>query len=211
MIDSKFRNLYEKHVISLLLKVSFIKRLSPHSLTILALFVGISTAPLLAFHLNKTAIAALIFSGLLDTLDGSIARFQHISSPKGAVLDITSDRAVEFSFILGLYLLDPSRGLFCLFMLGSVLLCITSFLVVGIFSKNDSQKSFYYSPGMIERTEAFAFFIACIAFPNYFVFLSISFSILVLVTAMKRIIDFQKSVSPTSVKNIDIKETEDKF
>lgn len=69
------------------------------------------------------------------------------------------DRVVEFVVVLALWFVAPQqRGLWCLLMLGSMLLCITSFLVVGIFSENQSQKSFHYSSGLMERAEAFSFF-----------------------------------------------------
>lgn len=57
------------------------------------------------------------------------------------------------------------RGLWCMLTLGSMLLCITSFLVVGIFTENQSQKSFHYSPGLMKRAEAFSFFIAMMIWP----------------------------------------------
>ena len=170
---------------------------------------GIESAPLLAFHFYKAAVLAIVLSGFIDTLDGAIARFHQSSSPKGAILDITSDRAVEFSIILGLFFVSPeTRGLPCILMLGSVLLCITSFLVVGIFKDNESQKGFHYSPGMVERTEAFAFFIALILLPEYFLILSIVFSILVFLTAFRRIFEF---ISTARSEKFDVKEAKDKF
>lgn len=124
-------------------------------------------------------------------LDGSLARHQNKTSPIGAALDITADRLVEFAIILGLFLIDPhKRGLLCLLMLGSVLLCITTFLVVGIFSENQSEKGFHYSPGLMERTEAFAFFALMMLFPIYFTPLAAIFSALTFFTAGKRLYEF---------------------
>ena len=79
-------------------------------------------------------------------------------------------------------------------MLGSVLICITSFLVVAIVSDNQSEKSFYYSPGLMERAEAFIFFILMIWLPQYFSFLSMSFIILVSYTALKRVYDYSVQI-----------------
>jgi phosphatidylglycerophosphate synthase len=137
------------------------------------------------------AVLCLALSGFLDTLDGSIARHTQRASPKGAALDIISDRVVEFVIILSLFLIDPaSRALPSLFMLGSVLICITSFLIVGIFTQNESQKSFHYSPGLMERAEAFIFFAAMILFPLAFPVLSALFSLLVAITALIHIFQF---------------------
>ena len=76
-------------------------------------------------------------------------------------------------------------------MLGSILLCVTSFLVVGIFSENSSKKGFYYSPGLIERLEAFIFFICMLVLPMYFEALSIIFTILVVMTTVIRVMQFR--------------------
>ena len=122
-----------------------------------------------------------------------MARYQGKAGNRGAMLDILSDRAVESSVILGLYAVDPhSRGWFCLFMLASVLLCVTTFLVTGIFVQQKSEKSFYYSPGLMERSEAFIFFGLMITFPAAFTPLSSSFSLLVGWTAIKRLYDFSR-------------------
>ena len=133
-------------------------------------------------------------TGFLDTLDGSLARHLKTTSPKGTVFDITSDRLVEFSIILGLYAFDPThRALGTLLMLGSVLICVTSFLVVGIFEDNQTEKGFHYSPGIMERAEAFLFFGAMILFPSYFMILAILFTSLVFLTAVIRLSQFSKT------------------
>lgn len=191
MIDTRWRTKYQKWCIEPLLRSPWVLAAHPHLITFIALFFGVSILFLLANGLIKTALAALIFSGFLDTLDGSLARHKNQASSKGAVIDITSDRLVEFSIIMGLYLVNPEkRALLCLCMLGAILLCITTFLVVGIFQKNSTEKSFYYSPGIMERSEAFIFFAAMILFPYYFAWLAISFIVLVVLTALWRIYEF---------------------
>lgn len=194
MIDSHGRSFYQKVFINPFLPVfSF---LSPATITCFALLAGISVLPLLAFKYSEYALIMLLLSGFLDTLDGSVARFKNQTTPFGAALDIMGDRVVEFSVILGLYLFQPEeRSLNSLLMLGSILLCITSFLVVGVFTQNNTEKSFHYSPGLIERAEAFIFFSLMILFPFNFPVLSYLFSALVLFTALVRIRQFGKSFS----------------
>lgn len=192
MIDSYFRISYQNKVLDPLLSNRLLHQTSPHFLTFLACFTGLCIPVLLSFHLHYLAFIFLLFSGFFDTLDGSLSRHRNISSPKGAVFDIVSDRFVEFCVFLGLYLYHPLRGLPIIVMLGAVFLCITSFLVVGIFHKNESEKSFYYSPGLIERTEAFIFFSLMILFPTFFLPLAYLFSLLVLLTVFIRIYQFTK-------------------
>lgn len=192
MIDTYFRVPYQSFLVEPLLFIfPQIKRVSPKVLTLCGCFCGVVVIPLLMYELTFLALFFLLLSGYFDTLDGTIARLSCKSSPQGAVLDIFCDRAVEFSIILGLFLVDPeSRGFLSLMMLGSSLMCVTSFLTVGIFTKNESEKGFYYSPGLIERGEAFLFFIAMILFPSFFLVLALTFSFLVILTALIRIYEF---------------------
>lgn len=193
MLEGLFRDTYQKTVIEPLLKFPAIQKLKPLTVTYTACLVGVCFLPFLYMGWKWAAITALVLSGFLDTLDGSLARLQNASSPKGAVWDIVCDRTVEFSIILGLFLQVPEqRALLSLNMLGSILLCITSFLVVGIFTGNEgnSGKSFHYSPGIMERAEAFIFFIAMVLLPDAFVPLSSLFISLVLLTTLIRLVQF---------------------
>ena len=84
-----------------------------------------------------------MFSGYLDVLDGSIARLQNSSSNFGTMLDILSDRAVEIFIIVAIFINQPLENLWvAIFMLVSISFCVYSFLLVGIFSQRESQKSF---------------------------------------------------------------------
>ncbi|MBI2742376.1 MAG: CDP-alcohol phosphatidyltransferase family protein [Chlamydiales bacterium] len=193
MIEANFRKIYQSVCVDPLLRFKIIYKLPPNLLTCLSTLFGLSVTPLLFFGLYIEAFIFMIFSGFLDTLDGSLARYLKISSSKGAVLDIVSDRLVEFAILLGLYSIDPhSRALPTIVMLGSILICVSSFLVVGIFTENKTQKGFFYSPGLIERAEAFIFFSIMILFPKSYLFLSYLFAFLVFVTAAIRIGQFLK-------------------
>lgn len=181
MIDSYGRSLYQKALVDRLLPV--FSTLLPITLTSFALFF--------------CACGMLVVSGFLDTMDGSVARLKNQTSPFGAALDITSDRIVEFSVIFGLYFFDPeNRALSCFLMLGSILFCVTSFLVVGIFTQNSSEKSFHYSLGLMERAEAFIFSSFLILLPGYFIPKSTLFSGLVFLTGVYRLRQFKKSTLP---------------
>lgn len=165
--------------------------ITPNGVSIFAGLLG----PCIAFSLwaqnSWLAVLLILFSGYLDTLDGTLARLTQKASSSGAAIDIFSDRVVELSIILGLYAYAPeARGFLCLAMLGSSLLCITSFLVVGIFEANASQKSFYYSPGLMERAEAFVFFLLMIVLPVLFAPLAWVYTVLVLWTACLRLWQF---------------------
>lgn len=191
MIDSYYRKIYQRVCVEPFLP--FFKRFSPQTLTLLSCFIGLMICPLLMFNFPWIAFLALLLSGFLDTLDGSLARYLNVASSKGAALDIVCDRIVEFAVIMGLFFVDTSaRALESLLMLGSILLCITTFLVVGIFVENQSVKSFFYSPGLVERGEAFMFFSIMILFPSTFIVAAYLFSALTFFTAFFRLWEFIK-------------------
>ena len=62
--------------------------------------------------------------------------------------------------------------------------------MTGIFIANDSQKGFHYSPGIMERAEAFIFFIIMMLWLKAFTFLAVLFSFLVTLTAIIRLYQF---------------------
>lgn len=191
MIDTYYRASFQKALVNPLLPYLLKNDIHANQLTLFSLISGIAVIPCLVLGLTVPALLFLVVSGYLDVLDGSVARSRKETSPYGAVFDIVSDRVVEFSVVFGLYLVQPEqRGFYCLLMLGSILICVTSFLVVGIFNENSSDKSFHYSPGIMERTEAFGFFALMIALPSIFPWFASIFTLLVLLTAAKRVKEF---------------------
>jgi len=190
MIETYVRPSYQRILVDPVAR-ALGKRISPVQLTVLSGIAGLLVLPCLYFGVQIAAIALLLLSGYLDTLDGTLARLTDHSSDWGSVLDITTDRLVEFTVIFALWVIAPEyRSFWVIMMLGSVLLCITSFLVVGVFTANESEKGFHYSPGIMERAEAFLFFIAMILWPAWFAILAFFFSLLVLATAIIRLKQF---------------------
>lgn len=190
MIEKILRLPYQRFFVDRLSK-KIETHISPTQLTIMGCFIGILAAFALCYQHRYLATSLLLISGYIDTLDGTVARNLQQATPLGAVLDIISDRTVEFAIVFGLFLINPGeRSVLCMLMLGSILLCVTSFLVVGIFTPTDTEKSFYYSPGIMERAEAFIFFISMMLFTAHFQLLAVSFIILVMLTTVIRIYEF---------------------
>ena len=159
-------------------------------MTLLGVLLGIAAGVAIASH-GVLAVVFLLFSGLCDSLDGSLARVKGMSSELGSVLDIVSDRVVEAAVMLGLFAYAPlERGWWVLIMLSAMFLCVTAFLVVSLFLEKCSDKSFSYSPGFIERPEAFSFFIGMILFPGVFSIVAAAFSALVLLTCAQHVYGF---------------------
>jgi phosphatidylglycerophosphate synthase len=185
MIENQLRHHYQSWFLEPIAKI--IQPISsPTVITLLACLTGLCILPALYMHQSILALTLLAATGFLDTLDGTIARLKNQCSDVGSMLDIISDRIVECAIIIGLYLYAPQqRALSCLILLSSIFICVTSFLVVGIFTKNNSSKSFYYNSALIERFEAFIFFALMICLPHYFNWLSATLSLLIAMTAIQ--------------------------
>ena len=192
MIEQFLRPQYQRILVNPIAHV-LSQHVTPNQITLFSGLLGLLVLPALVLNQVYLAIGLLLLSGYCDTLDGTLARLRHYSSDWGSVLDIITDRVVEPSVVFALWAVAPNqRGLGCLLMMASMLICITSFLVVGIFNPNDSEKSFHYSPGLMERAEAFAFFIAMMIWPNAFFILALVFSLLVILTAVLRVTAFHR-------------------
>jgi len=159
--------------------------LTPNHITIGALIIGIVGA---VFFYCGFPIVSLIFlwsSGLLDVLDGEMARLSNGSSQKGALLDIFFDRIVEISYILAF--IGTASTLSLLLLSCTIILSMTLFLSVGAMSQKESKKAFYYQVGLVERTEAFLLFSSMIIFAQYATYIVYLFAFLILITVMQRL------------------------
>ena len=195
MIDSRLRRLYQRLCLESVAK-RLPSRWPPLAITLLSGFLGCLVPLFLWLQLPLIALLVLLSSGYLDTLDGYLARLRNQVSARGACLDIVCDRLVEAAAIFGLYLMAPAtNGPWCLAMLASAYLCVTSFLVVGTLTPNHSEKSFYYSPGLMERAEAFLCFGLMILFPTLFVLLAALFTALTAWTGIWRTVQFVRQAA----------------
>ncbi len=195
MIDSRCHQAFQRFFVTPVARYIQHSKTSPTTLTLVSLIAGLLATPFIAFGSTFFSLFFLFASGYLDNLDGALARLTGKKTRSGCVIDILSDRVVELGVVFALYGYDPQgRGFLSLLILGSMLLCISSFLLVGVFSKNRGEKGLHYSPGLIERTETFVFFTLCILFPGSFTLLGWIFSALVLLTAGLRLRSFLQEV-----------------
>lgn len=85
--------------------LSLVQRLSlkPNHLTFMTLFISLGTVPAFLHSLWLGGIGVLL-SGVLDTLDGSLARKLKQQTRAGAFLDSVFDRYSDFLMVLGIWL-----------------------------------------------------------------------------------------------------------
>ena len=185
MIDTYLQS-GTKSVLKSLVKFLIKIKLTANHITILGLLLGITSA--LFVYLNNTilALVLLYLSGLCDILDGNMAREKGMSSPLGTLMDISFDRIVEVSIILAIAFRTPESMPIMLLLLASIVISISIFLTVGILVSKDSNKSFFYATGIMERTESFILFSLLIIFPKYILIIGLIGVLLILITGLQR-------------------------
>ena len=166
--------------------------LSANQVTWLAFIIGSTTGFFIYFDHFPLAIILLWLSGYLDAVDGSMARKINNPSSWGTLIDITFDRVVELSFIIGLALRFPTIQFNLLLMCASIILSMTIFLTVGTLSKQEGIKSFYYQAGLMERTEGFILFTLMLLFSEAISVITLFYAGAVLFTALQRMLEARR-------------------
>jgi len=89
-------------VVKSLVSHSPLAGLNPNAISLLASAIGVLAALFFMIGQSVTAGLLLILSGVLDTLDGTVARLGERSSKFGAALDSSLDRYVEMFVFMGI-------------------------------------------------------------------------------------------------------------
>lgn len=165
MLETYTRPHVQKHLnrIASLLKIL---RLTPLRITILAFFAGVFSSFCLAHRQVIPALALMWLSGLLDSLDGSLARLLNNQNPWGAYNDLISDRMVESGLMVGFLVWQPQHSLAYLIFMVALLFHFSTFLAAGSLFKNSGPKSMHYDVSIVERAEAFIIFSLMMLFPD---------------------------------------------
>ncbi|GAB4277096.1 MAG: CDP-alcohol phosphatidyltransferase family protein [Oscillatoriaceae cyanobacterium] len=86
--------------------------ITPNRITVVSASLG---GPVAAWQIYQgnylVAVAAIAISGILDDIDGDLARTTGMVSPEGAILDSVLDRYVDFFVISALILISPEQHL----------------------------------------------------------------------------------------------------
>jgi len=185
MIDSNLRK-YFQNIFDNAGKILAKFNISPNLITITAFVVGLFCMfSVINKHLY-IALALLWISGLLDVLDGTVARLLNKSTYAGMYLDLILDRMVEAAVIFGFAIAFPQFYLAYIGFLIFALFNFTTFIVAGAIIPNKSSKGMHYDSGMIERTEAFIAFSLMMIFPAYIFYILLVFNTLMLITGLIR-------------------------
>lgn len=164
---------------------------SADGVTKTAFVIGLSSGIFIYLEQPALAVIALWLSGFLDVVDGTMAR-KTKPSPWGTLLDISFDRLVEISVILGLAFRFPESMWALLLLSASIIVAMTVFLTVGALAEKQGEKSFYYQAGLAERTEGFILFTLMIVFSPYLTAITLFFIAVQIFTIFQRMAEAKR-------------------
>lgn len=197
MIDTRWRGRFEP-MFNFMARILVRFKINPKPITIVAFVIGLFSAIFISFNKPIVALILLWVSGLLDALDGSVARLTGKSSASGAYMDLIFDRMVEAFIILGFAILAPMNYLAYILFYISVIFNFTTFIVAGALFKNNSEKSMHYDTGIAERTETFIVFSLMLIFKNHINIILMAFNSIIFLTG---IIRFHKVIKYSEMTN----------
>jgi phosphatidylglycerophosphate synthase len=160
--------------------------LTPNALTYAALGCGLVAAVLFYCDHGRLGFGVVLLSGLLDAVDGRVARLGSGPTPWGGVLDLTCDRVVEAAVLLGIAVPHPEWHLPALVVAATWYVNLGVFLTVGAASERYSAKVIDYPPGLLERGELLVFAFVVIALPSLAPAAAYLYAGLELITAAQR-------------------------
>jgi len=129
---------------------------TPNQVTWLSLVCAVIATVCLATGSFGIAAWFMLFAGLLDIVDGLVARLSGIQDPAGAVLDSSLDRYVDFLFLAGLLIYYIDSILFVIIVMFAML---GTFMISYSSSKAEAMQ---IEPprGMMKRSERLVYIVA---------------------------------------------------
>lgn len=165
-----------------------------NGVTILAMLIGVSSGIFTYLDYNYIGVLVLWLSGYLDAVDGTIARETNSSSAFGTIVDITFDRMVEASVIIGVASRYRELSYSAMLLSISIIITMTIFLTTGSLTDKKSEKSFYYQAGLAERTEGFIMFSLIILLKDKAEIMIYALTIMIIITILQRFLEARKIV-----------------
>lgn len=165
-----------------------------NGVTILAMLIGVSSGIFTYLDYNYIGVLVLWLSGYLDAVDGTIARETNSSSAFGTIMDITFDRMVEASVIIGVASRYRELSYSAMLLSIGIIITMTIFLTTGSLTDKKSEKSFYYQAGLAERTEGFIMFSLIILLKDKAEIMIYALTIMIIITILQRFLEARKIV-----------------
>lgn len=133
---------------------------SPNFFTFLILVFGFLGAYFIYLGSFKLAILFILISGLMDFIDGAVAKVNNRQTKLGALFDSVSDKVSELSWYFGLGLYNNQLWL------GSFL-AASAFMLSSYISKHAKAEGGKGGGGLMERNERLILIILGLIFSQY--------------------------------------------
>ena len=203
MLDQKF-NLFFRPVLTKFATILLKHQISPNQITLFSFILGIFCFIFLSLGFIYTALLFFLLNRIFDGVDGALARLKE-PTDLGGFYDIISDFLIYALLPFGFILFDNNNFLSMSLLLTSFIGTCSTFLTTAwIFEKKKikieqrSQKSFFYSEGLIEGTETIILFIMMFLFYEVANFIAWIFAILCFITSITRIIKVSKILNSSN-------------
>ena len=147
-IETAYNSLLQRHLVSRLVSLD----VKPNHITFLGLFASMEAG--IAFVFSPVAGGLLtLLTGLLDTLDGSLARALGQTRKFGAFLDSVLDRYTEFIIYLGIWFFFYRQGASTPFFSLVILLILFGSLMVSYTRARAEGLGEHCAVGVFQRGE----------------------------------------------------------
>jgi len=153
--------------------------LSPNFFTSLILVFGFIAAYFIYLGSFKIAVLFVLISGLMDFIDGAVAKVNKKETKFGALFDSVSDKASEISWYLALGLFNPQLWL-------GVSLAIAFFMLASYISKHAKASGGKSGGGIMERKERMTLIILGLLFINYISYILYTIAFFAFITCLQR-------------------------
>ncbi len=167
-------------------------KLSANHVTVIAFLLGMMTSLWIYQQQPYLALIFLWISGVLDAVDGTVARLTKTSSKWGTLMDLIFDRCVEIGMIISLAFVHKENAIYFVLLLSAILFSMCVFLAVGAMTPKSGNKTFRYQAGVMERCEGFICFSLMILLPKHIDIVVIVTTVLIGITAIQRLVEARK-------------------
>ncbi len=153
--------------------------LSPNFFTSLILVFGFIAAYFIYLGSFKLAILFILISGLMDFIDGAVAKANKKETKFGALFDSVADKTSEISWYLALGLFNPQLWL-------GTFLASATFMLSSYISKHAKAEGGKSGGGIMERKERLILIILGLLFIQYMQYILYIIAFLSFLTCLQR-------------------------
>ena len=166
---------------------------TPIAITVLGLLLSLMGALFVVRGSIRIAGLILLFSGLCDVLDGSLARRQNSASTFGAFIDSTGDRISELLYFGAFILYFHNEGSWGTFTLLVILVALSGSLLTSYVRARAEGLGLECKVGWLERPERLAALVVGMLLGRIMLTISLLFiAVMSVITVVQRIVHVRR-------------------